>query len=79
MGCAVGDAQCYTLFCDFLDRIIEAYHGCKVSGPAPKSDFNSENLKVALPPAKSSRSDAVVRTEVCVFLCVVCPPGHHRR
>lgn len=49
VGCAAGDAQSYTLFCDFLDRIIEAYHGCKVFGHAPKSDFNSENLKVALP------------------------------
>ncbi|XP_075907501.1 creatine kinase B-type isoform X2 [Nelusetta ayraudi] len=45
VGCAAGDAQSYTLFCDFFDRIIEAYHGRLLSGHTPKSDFNSENLK----------------------------------
>lgn len=51
VGCAAGDAQSYTLFCDFFDRIIEAYHGRQVSGHTPKSDYNSENLKVAPPAA----------------------------
>uniref|UniRef100_A0A3P8UHC8 creatine kinase n=1 Tax=Cynoglossus semilaevis TaxID=244447 RepID=A0A3P8UHC8_CYNSE len=29
-GCVAGDAQSYILFCDFFDRVIEAYHKHKV-------------------------------------------------
>lgn len=47
MGCLAGDAQSYILFCDFFDRIIEAYHSYKVLGHVTqKSDFNYDNLKV---------------------------------
>ncbi|KAI4872814.1 hypothetical protein NFI96_016144 [Prochilodus magdalenae] len=46
VGCVAGDAQSYILFCDFFDRIIEAYHSYKVSTNAiQESDFNYDNLK----------------------------------
>ncbi|XP_044199666.1 zgc:172076 [Thunnus albacares] len=45
VGCVAGDAQSYILFCDFFDRIIEAYHGQKVTSQTPESDFNYDNLK----------------------------------
>ncbi|XP_028828639.1 creatine kinase M-type isoform X2 [Denticeps clupeoides] len=44
VGCAAGDAQSYILFCDFFDRIIEAYHDHKMSR-TQESDFNYDNLK----------------------------------
>ncbi|XP_036402033.1 creatine kinase M-type-like [Megalops cyprinoides] len=44
VGCLAGDAQCYILFCDFFDRIIEAYHGYKMTSNQ-ESDFNYDNLK----------------------------------
>lgn len=48
VGCLAGDAQSYILFCDFFDRIIEAYHSYKVLGHiTQKSDFNYDNLKVS--------------------------------
>lgn len=47
VGCLAGDAQSYILFCDFFDRIIESYHGYKVTSDAvQESDFNYDNLKV---------------------------------
>uniref|UniRef100_A0A667XUQ6 creatine kinase n=1 Tax=Myripristis murdjan TaxID=586833 RepID=A0A667XUQ6_9TELE len=45
VGCLAGDAQSYILFCDFFDRVIEAYHGHKISSQTPESDFNYDNLK----------------------------------
>ncbi|XP_039513129.1 zgc:172076 isoform X2 [Pimephales promelas] len=46
VGCLAGDAQSYILFCDFFDRIIESYHGYKVtSDTIQESDFNYDNLK----------------------------------
>ncbi|KAL4612843.1 creatine kinase, testis isozyme-like [Arapaima gigas] len=45
VGCAAGDAQSYILFCDFFDRIIEAYHGYKVTSSHQESDFNYDNIK----------------------------------
>ncbi|XP_055073609.2 creatine kinase M-type [Misgurnus anguillicaudatus] len=46
VGCLAGDAQSYILFCDFFDRIIESYHGYKVTSDAvQQSDFNYDNLK----------------------------------
>ncbi|KAM9461666.1 creatine kinase, testis isozyme [Clarias gariepinus] len=46
VGCLAGDAQSYILFCDFFDRVIEAYHSYKVlSHVTQKSDFNYDNLK----------------------------------
>ncbi|XP_030628805.1 creatine kinase M-type [Chanos chanos] len=46
VGCVAGDAQSYILFCDFFDRIIEAYHDYKVStNVIQESDFNYDNLK----------------------------------
>lgn len=45
-GCVAGDAQSYILFCDFFDRVIEAYHKHKVDSQTPNSDFNHSNLKV---------------------------------
>ncbi|XP_072239651.1 creatine kinase M-type [Leuresthes tenuis] len=45
VGCVAGDAECYILFCDFFDRVIEAYHEHKVSNQTPESDFNYDNLK----------------------------------
>ncbi|KAG5279105.1 hypothetical protein AALO_G00106140, partial [Alosa alosa] len=44
VGCLAGDAQSYILFCDFFDRIIEAYHDYKMTS-TQESDFNSGNLK----------------------------------
>uniref|UniRef100_A0A3P8YNT0 creatine kinase n=2 Tax=Esox lucius TaxID=8010 RepID=A0A3P8YNT0_ESOLU len=44
VGCAAGDAQSYILFCDFFDRVIEAYHNHKMS-KLQESDFNYDNLK----------------------------------
>ncbi|RVE76616.1 hypothetical protein OJAV_G00010390 [Oryzias javanicus] len=45
VGCLAGDAQSYILFCDFFDRVIEAYHEHKVTSKTPESDFNYDNLK----------------------------------
>uniref|UniRef100_A0A3Q1J3R6 creatine kinase n=1 Tax=Anabas testudineus TaxID=64144 RepID=A0A3Q1J3R6_ANATE len=45
VGCVAGDAQSYILFCDFFDRIIESYHGHRISSQTPESDFNYDNLK----------------------------------
>ncbi|XP_035493835.1 zgc:172076 isoform X2 [Scophthalmus maximus] len=45
VGCVAGDAQSYVLFCDFFDRVIEAYHQHKVTSQTPESDFNYDNLK----------------------------------
>ncbi|XP_061582358.1 zgc:172076 isoform X2 [Cololabis saira] len=45
VGCVAGDAQSYILFCDFFDRVIEAYHEHKISSQTPESDFNYDNLK----------------------------------
>uniref|UniRef100_A0A3P9I6Q1 creatine kinase n=1 Tax=Oryzias latipes TaxID=8090 RepID=A0A3P9I6Q1_ORYLA len=45
VGCLAGDAQSYILFCDFFDRIIEAYHEHKVTSKTPESDSNYDNLK----------------------------------
>ncbi|XP_041839042.1 zgc:172076 [Melanotaenia boesemani] len=45
VGCVAGDAQSYILFCDFFDRIIEAYHEHKVTNQTPESDCNFDNLK----------------------------------
>ncbi|KAM6972828.1 creatine kinase B-type [Aplochiton taeniatus] len=44
VGCVAGDAESYILFCDFFDRIIEAYHEHKIS-KSQESDFNYDNLK----------------------------------
>lgn len=44
VGCVAGDAQSYILFCDFFDRVIEAYHDHKMS-KSQESDFNYDNLK----------------------------------
>ncbi|XP_071359265.1 creatine kinase M-type isoform X2 [Trachinotus anak] len=45
VGCIAGDAQSYILFCDFFDRVIEAYHEHKITNQTPESDFNHDNLK----------------------------------
>ncbi|KAK2918474.1 zgc:172076 [Channa argus] len=45
VGCLAGDAQSYILFCDFFDRVIEAYHKHKITSETPESDFNYDNLK----------------------------------
>ncbi|XP_069577754.1 creatine kinase M-type [Brachyistius frenatus] len=45
VGCVAGDAESYIVFCDFFDRVIEAYHGHKVTSQTPESDFNYNNLK----------------------------------
>ncbi|CAJ1054171.1 zgc:172076 [Xyrichtys novacula] len=45
VGCAAGDAQSYILFCDFFDRVIEAFHKHKVTSQTPESDLNYDNLK----------------------------------
>uniref|UniRef100_UPI0037E7CB4D creatine kinase M-type isoform X1 n=2 Tax=Semicossyphus pulcher TaxID=241346 RepID=UPI0037E7CB4D len=45
VGCVAGDAQCYILFCDFFDRVIDAFHQHKVTKQTPESDFNVDNLK----------------------------------
>lgn len=45
VGCVAGDAQSYILFCDFFDRVIEAYQNHKMS-KLQESDFNHDNLKV---------------------------------
>ncbi|XP_023257120.1 creatine kinase M-type-like isoform X1 [Seriola lalandi dorsalis] len=45
VGCVAGDAQSYILFCDFFDRVIEAYHQHKITSQTPESDFNYDNLK----------------------------------
>lgn len=49
VGCLAGDAQSYILFCDFFDRVIEAYHSYRVLGHVTqRSDFNYDNLKVSV-------------------------------
>lgn len=49
VGCLAGDAQSYILFCDFFDRVIEAYHSYRVLGHVTqRSDFNHDNLKVSV-------------------------------
>ncbi|XP_075948133.1 creatine kinase M-type [Anarhichas minor] len=45
VGCVAGDAQCYVLFCDFFDRVIEAHHQHTISSQTPEGDFNYDNLK----------------------------------
>uniref|UniRef100_UPI003AB09CED creatine kinase M-type n=1 Tax=Centroberyx gerrardi TaxID=166262 RepID=UPI003AB09CED len=45
VGCVAGDAQSYILFCDFFDRVIEAFHNHKITSQTPDSDFNYDNLK----------------------------------
>ncbi|KAG9266420.1 creatine kinase, testis isozyme-like [Astyanax mexicanus] len=77
-GCLAGDAQSYILFCDFFDRIIEAYHNYRVSSDATQhSDFNYDNLK------GGDGCDPVyaVSCEVCVTRCVedFCFPTHCSR
>lgn len=47
VGCVAGDAESYILFCDFFDRVIEAYHEQKITSQTPESDLNCDNLKVA--------------------------------
>uniref|UniRef100_A0A3B4GPJ6 creatine kinase n=1 Tax=Pundamilia nyererei TaxID=303518 RepID=A0A3B4GPJ6_9CICH len=47
VGCVAGDAESYILFCDFFDRVIEAYHEQKITSQTPESDLNYDNLKVA--------------------------------
>lgn len=54
VGCLAGDAQSYILFCDFFDRVIEAHHEHKVTNETPASDFNCDNLKVAVRPRTGS-------------------------
>ncbi|XP_021413077.1 zgc:172076 [Oncorhynchus mykiss] len=44
VGCVAGDGQSYILFCDFFDRVIEAYQNHKIS-KLQESDFNHDNLK----------------------------------
>ncbi|KAK6300238.1 hypothetical protein J4Q44_G00283360 [Coregonus suidteri] len=44
VGCVAGDSQSYILFCDFFDRVIEAYQNHKMS-KLQESDFNHDNLK----------------------------------
>ncbi|XP_013769810.1 creatine kinase M-type [Pundamilia nyererei] len=45
VGCVAGDAESYILFCDFFDRVIEAYHEQKITSQTPESDLNYDNLK----------------------------------
>ncbi|XP_035760109.1 creatine kinase M-type-like, partial [Neolamprologus brichardi] len=45
VGCVAGDAESYILFCDFFDRVIEAYHEQKITSRTPESDLNYDNLK----------------------------------
>uniref|UniRef100_A0A3Q4MGV4 Phosphagen kinase N-terminal domain-containing protein n=1 Tax=Neolamprologus brichardi TaxID=32507 RepID=A0A3Q4MGV4_NEOBR len=37
VGCVAGDAESYILFCDFFDRVIEAYHEQKITSRTPES------------------------------------------
>ncbi|XP_017539254.2 zgc:172076 isoform X1 [Pygocentrus nattereri] len=78
VGCLAGDAQSYILFCDFFDRVIEAYHSYKVSCDVmQESDFNYDNLKGgdAFDPAYTESC------EVSVARCVedYCFPTHCSR
>ncbi|KAF4083276.1 hypothetical protein AMELA_G00138040 [Ameiurus melas] len=78
VGCLAGDAQSYILFCDFFDRIIEAYHSYKVLGHVTqKSDFNYDNLKGG---DDFDRAYAV-SCEVSVSRCIedFCFPSHCSR
>ncbi|XP_030580445.1 creatine kinase M-type [Archocentrus centrarchus] len=77
VGCVAGDAQSYILFCDFFDRIIEAYHEHKITSQTPESDFNYDNLKGG---DDLDRSYAV-RCEVSVIRGVedFCFPTHCSR
>uniref|UniRef100_A0A8C2WDJ7 creatine kinase n=2 Tax=Cyclopterus lumpus TaxID=8103 RepID=A0A8C2WDJ7_CYCLU len=45
VGCVAGDAQCYVLFCDFFDRVIEMHHQHEITSQTPEADFNHDNLK----------------------------------
>ncbi|XP_059186500.1 zgc:172076 [Centropristis striata] len=77
VGCVAGDAQSYVLFCDFLDRVIEAHHQHKISSQTPEGDFNHNNLKGG---DDLDRSYAV-RCEVSVIRGVedFCFPTHCSR
>ncbi|XP_068444810.1 zgc:172076 [Clinocottus analis] len=77
VGCAAGDAQCYVLFCDFFDRVIEAHHQHEITGQTPESDFNYDNLKGTC----DLDGSYVARCEVSVVRCVddFCFPTHCSR
>ncbi|XP_046899681.1 zgc:172076 [Hypomesus transpacificus] len=76
VGCLAGDAQSYILFCDFFDRIIEAYHDHKMS-KSQESDFNHDNLKGG----DDFDGDYAISCEVSVARCVddFCFPTHCSR
>ncbi|KAI5101058.1 hypothetical protein C0J45_8261 [Silurus meridionalis] len=77
-GCLAGDAQSYILFCDFFERVIEAYHGYKVLGHVMhKSDFNYDNLKGG----DDFDQEYAVSCEVSVSRCIedFCFPTHCSR
>uniref|UniRef100_A0A3B4GJY1 creatine kinase n=1 Tax=Pundamilia nyererei TaxID=303518 RepID=A0A3B4GJY1_9CICH len=55
VGCVAGDAESYILFCDFFDRVIEAYHEQKITSQTPESDLNYDNLKWKLADISSAQ------------------------
>ncbi|KAK2869168.1 hypothetical protein Q7C36_001039 [Tachysurus vachellii] len=78
VGCLAGDAQSYILFCDFFDRVIEAYHSYKVLGHiTQKSDFNYDNLKGG----DDFDQEYAVSCEVSASRCIedFCFPTHCSR
>ncbi|XP_012691450.2 zgc:172076 [Clupea harengus] len=65
VGCLAGDAQSYILFCDFFDRIIDAYHDYKITS-SQESDFNCGNLKGGDVLDAAYAVDCEVRVARCV-------------
>ncbi|PIO33103.1 hypothetical protein AB205_0149210 [Aquarana catesbeiana] len=45
VGAVAGDEECYDVFCDLFDPIIEDRHGGYKPGDQHKTDLKSEHLK----------------------------------
>lgn len=72
MGCLAGDAQSYILFCDFFDRIIESYHGYKVTSDAVhESDFNYDNLKVRKTHCNDNKRTSNTFDQICFDVILI--------
>uniref|UniRef100_A0A3B4GMI0 creatine kinase n=1 Tax=Pundamilia nyererei TaxID=303518 RepID=A0A3B4GMI0_9CICH len=76
VGCVAGDAESYILFCDFFDRVIEAYHEQKITSQTPESDLNYDNLKWKLADI-SSAQPCIISTKLKKRLPSHC--GYRRR
>ena len=46
VGCVAGDEECYEVFKDFMDPVIDKRHGGYAADAKHKTDIHWENLKV---------------------------------